>query len=105
MPPRVSQRVTIMSDDFKNAPRTIGEIRAERDDDAGAWSARDALIKLLRDIDDGKINVKSCVIVYRPDDDNQTLYLRASDSFVKDIGMLEAAKFQLFSQMGDAPNE
>ncbi len=41
-------------DDFSNHPRTIGELRTERDDKSRNWTVRDMLISLLRDIDSGK---------------------------------------------------
>lgn len=53
-----------MSDDFSDYPRSVKEVRAERADDATAWTPRDALIKLLREIDEG-LSVDALVICYR----------------------------------------
>lgn len=51
-------------DDFANAPRSVTEIRAEREHDARKWTPRDVLINLLRDIDNG-MKIDACVIFYR----------------------------------------
>jgi len=53
-------------DDFSQAPQSISELRASRSESAKDWTARDALIATLRDIDSGKIeDVGPLVIVYR----------------------------------------
>jgi hypothetical protein len=40
-------------DDFKDAPESITEIRANKADKASLWTPRDALISALREIDQG----------------------------------------------------
>lgn len=52
-------------DDFKDAPVSIAEHRAQKAADGSIWTPRDALIELLRDIDSGKIDVKSLFMGYR----------------------------------------
>lgn len=54
-----------MENEFKDAPQTIGELKSDKTSRANAWSMRDVLIGLLRDIDNGKINTDACVIIYR----------------------------------------
>ena len=53
-----------MSDeDFSHHPPTVGELRVEKTERAKDWAPRDVLVQLLRDIDSGKIEVQSLVIV------------------------------------------
>lgn len=51
-------------DDFKEAPVSIGEIKADRSKQAKDWSVRDLLISLLRQIDAGEIEPLKAVLVY-----------------------------------------
>lgn len=46
-----------MTDNFADYPKSIAEIRADREPQGAAiWSCRDALIAALRDIDSGKLD-------------------------------------------------
>lgn len=49
--------------DFKNHPPSIGEIRSDKTHAAADWTPRDALISLLREIDNG-LKVEALVISY-----------------------------------------
>jgi hypothetical protein len=53
-----------MSDDFKDYPPSITELKSERTKDAADWTPRDALICLLREIDSGQTIVTELVIAY-----------------------------------------
>ena len=44
-------------DDFKDAPKSIAEIKADKTENAGLWKPRDVLISLLREIDSGETKV------------------------------------------------
>ena len=43
------------ADSFADAPQSIGELRTEKSQSPTDWSARDALVRLLRGIDSGEI--------------------------------------------------
>ena len=61
---------------FKDYPQTIGEIRSDKTDRASDWAPRDALIDLLRRIDNGT-DVRELVISFAilEDGDLATNYL------------------------------
>lgn len=54
--------------DFSGMPPTITELRADRESRAQSATPRDALITVLRDLDEGKINIRSVYICYYQDD-------------------------------------
>lgn len=54
-----------MVDDFSEHPKSVAEIRSDRSQSASDWSARDALISVLRRIDAGEINAEAVVITVR----------------------------------------
>ena len=68
-----------MIDNFKDYPTTIGEARSDRTDSSSDWTPRDALITLLRRIDNGLV-VSELVISYEEKIEDQyvTHYLTAS---------------------------
>lgn len=52
--------------DFANHPVSIAEARAQKPDDRydpRTWTPRDVLIDMLRDIDSGKLNPQSLIII------------------------------------------
>ncbi len=51
-------------DDFKDVPRTLGEIRSDKSFRGKDWCPRDALIYLLREIDNGRLDPKEMIVVY-----------------------------------------
>lgn len=53
-----------MNDDFKKHPQSITELRAGKAEDGSKWTPRDALINLLRDIDNG-LDVDMLLVGYR----------------------------------------
>ena len=55
--------MTDLPEDFSNHPKSVGEIRFERDRSAGSWSPRDVLINALRDLDSGTIKPDALVVV------------------------------------------
>jgi hypothetical protein len=54
-----------MTDSFADHPPSIGEIRADKTDRAADWIPRDILISLLREIDDGTLDVDAMVVLFR----------------------------------------
>lgn len=51
--------------DFAEHPRSLGEVKANRDHDATQWSPRDVLIYMLREIDARKIEPTALVVSYQ----------------------------------------
>ena len=55
-----------MTDDFSDAPISIGEIRGYKTGEVNAWTPRDILIRALRRIDSGEVvDCDAMVISYR----------------------------------------
>lgn len=54
-----------MTDDFKNYPKSITEIKSDKSNKASDWTPRDALIDVLRMIDSGKLSPTSLIVCYR----------------------------------------
>lgn len=82
-----------MTEDFSNAPLTIGELRGEKTGEAKDWAPRDILISYLRAIDAGEIKPDSLLIVWAGDDRHGWKYstgLRLETA----IGLLEMAKIE-----------
>lgn len=52
-----------MTDNYANHPPSISEIRSDKSMMAADWTPRDALISVLREIDEG-LNVEALVISY-----------------------------------------
>lgn len=83
---------------FANAPITIGEARAQRAGSAAAWSPRDVLVQLLREIDSGDLKPSAMVVsmaVPQPDGTMAHSYRNACpDNFVA-LGLLARAAHRL----------
>jgi hypothetical protein len=82
--------------DFADAPRTLGEVRADKTRKAHDWSPRDMLVQLLREIDSGTVATEHMVIVMRvPNDDGkpgfQTDARRAGGDCLIALGLLTMA--------------
>lgn len=90
-----------MIDDFSDHPKSIGELRSERDDNMSAWSARDVLISVLRDIDSGVITgVETLVVSFRCDGDGddgakKTSHAKSAPDIHQAISVLELTKFDI----------
>jgi hypothetical protein len=85
---------------FANHPKSIGEIKAERDEDSRTWAPRDALISLLREIDSGLTKPTDLVICYierDPEDGGATKsrYLNATSDLPTALGLLNRIQFRL----------
>ena len=50
---------------FKDHPKSVGELKSDKTTNAKDWEPRDALISLLRDIDDGTREVDGLIVIYR----------------------------------------
>lgn len=77
-------------DSFKDAPVSLAEKRADKEKNASLWTPRDALVSLLRDIDQG-MNVDLCVISYRVSDtESQPHEYRSHYSLAGGTGLHDA---------------
>jgi hypothetical protein len=79
-------------ENFSNAPISLTEVKAHKERSSEPWTARDALVSLLRDIDAGKVKPSSIIIVYdmfnEKNNGSTTFYVAAVRGFHKAIGML-----------------
>lgn len=86
-------------DSFKGHPKSIAEVKADRSDDGSLWSPRDALIALLREIDEGR-DVSHMVILFDTSEETGEGRTRRSVSYRcagprsrhEAVGLVEAAK-------------
>ena len=86
-------------DDFSNHPPTVSELRAERSEDGALWKPRDALIALLRRIDNGE-DVDALVVCWRTRHEGQRdtghFYQAMQDPFVT-LGLLANTIYKMQS--------
>lgn len=83
-----------MSDDFKNHPVSLTEVRAHRTRRASDWTPRDVLIDLLRQIDSGEANPEALVVCHSEFDDeglSTTSYSVSSPNMLVTLGMMARA--------------
>lgn len=83
---------------FADAPTTIGEARAQRDQSAAKWSPRDLLISLLREIDSGETKISALVVSYAVEHDDGALshgYRNACPDNFTALGLLARAGHRL----------
>ena len=76
---------------FKDHPASVTELRATRNSDGTEWTPRDALISMLRKIDEG-LDVDSLIITYKyhkdPDDTGYVSSCTAAPDAFTALGML-----------------
>lgn len=80
--------------DYAQHPMSITEARADKSSSAADWKPRDALIKLLREIDSGETNVDVVVVAYRfvnDDGSHSAGYLNASPEEDVALGVVTRA--------------
>ena len=80
-------------DDFKDYPQTIGEIRSDQTQLASDWTPREALIDLLRQIDNG-LDVPGIVISYtvkEEEDKRYTKYIASTQTHNEALAILTRA--------------
>ena len=89
----------MLLENYSNAPLSIAEIRATKERSAEPWTPRDALISILRDIDSGRLDPVSIVIVFdtmpepKHDSSSSTYYVAAVRGFHKALGLLTHARY------------
>lgn len=87
-----------MTDDFADYPVSVSEARADREDDCRLRSPRDALISVLRDIDEDKVAPDALICIYRErgdDGSTQTHFAAASPDIHTSLGLLTRGQFRL----------
>lgn len=85
-------------DDFKNAPQSITELRANKSANGSIWTPRDALISLLREIDNG-LDVDMLIVGYRYQNETDKkdnaytyMYHQATPDMLTALGLLDMTK-------------
>lgn len=89
---------------FAAYPKSIGELRSDKDDSAAKWAPRDLLIHVLRQIDEGKIAPDAMVIAWRKgvtdSGEADASYLNASPDIFTSIGLFEYGKMRIMENRG-----
>lgn len=81
-----------MSDNYKDHPKSITEIKANKERDGSLWTPRDALINILRDIDEGR-KIDNLVICFSEEidyDNKYTQYASSCKDYYTQIGLITA---------------
>lgn len=86
-----------MTEDFSKYPTTIGE--AKKTDNAADWTPRDALINVLRDIDEGVIKPTALVVSYYDSNSDKSGFRNASPNLTTTMGMLEMTKINAIGRI------
>lgn len=87
-----------MTDNFANYPVSTSEVRANREEDCRLWTPRDALISILRDIDEGSVKPDALICIYRERGDDgsmRTHFAAASPDIHTSLGLLTRGQFKL----------
>lgn len=92
---------TMTHDDFSNEPKTITELRAEKQHNGNLATPRDALIGMLRDLDSGKIAAETIYICYRESPKNGEYHKRGFrrggvGGWQEDLALLEGARLDIW---------
>lgn len=85
------------TDNYANYPLSLADVRSDRSRNSMDWTPRDALIDLLRDIDSGKFDPKSMLIVHKVLDGEQYVLGTTSagvSSIHEGVGMLMEAAYK-----------
>jgi len=83
-----------VTEDFSKAPKTIGELRAHKSQNAKDWTPRDALISVLRQIDSGEIKLDDVMILAVeafPDGGDRIVVTSNTDTRTRQCGILARA--------------
>ena len=84
-------------EDFSNHPASLAEVRADREVDGKLWSPRDVLIKLLRDIDSGKIKPDVLVVAYSEvvNDKREGHFWQSTTDGMLSLGLMQSTIFKM----------
>ena len=81
---------------YADAPKSVGEARARKERDASKWTPRDALVSLLRDIDNGMV-IDGLVMFYHRPEDNETFFSAATKTKREALGLVELGKHYMLN--------
>lgn len=88
-------------DNYSNYPPSTTEIQADRENNGSKLTARDALIMVLREIDSGRVNPRSLIVVYgdvnNEDGSSPFGYVQATAGATIAVGLLQRAAFTINS--------
>jgi hypothetical protein len=88
-----------MMDNFADAPMSIDEFKANREDDASLMKPRSVLVELLRGIDSGEINPTVIVVCHCEIDENGNVrdinWNSASPNCLLSIGLLDRVRYMI----------
>ncbi len=86
-------------DSYTNHPHSVNELRALRSGNAADWTPREALIRVLRSIDDGKIKPDAVVVCLREKVDGgfHTSFSAACPDSGVMLALLEQTKFRIWT--------
>ena len=93
-------------DDFSNAPKTITELKGEKQKDGNITTPRDALVTVLRDLDSGQVNIEQLYICYKThEDENKRSEIGFSrggvGSWRDDLALLECLRMDIWAWAKD----
>ncbi len=89
-----------MTESFKDYPKSIAEIQSDRNGDASAWSPRDVLISMLREIDNQDVAADSLVVCFREKSDGggyKTGFRSSGPDIHTVLGLLRLVEHKLLS--------
>lgn len=78
-----------MTDDYRDHPKSLNEVKAEKSHNGAKWTPRDALISLLREIDNG-LDIEMLIVGYRyksDKDTNEYRYHQSTPNLLTAIGL------------------
>ena len=87
---------------FKDHPKSLNEARSDKSQNAKDWTPRDALIALLRDIDNKSEDIDALVIAFRRKGQTgkrSAGFYNASPDGIVSLGLLEGAKIWMCEQL------
>lgn len=86
-----------MTDDFIGHPKTIGELRAEKSQNASHWTPRDMLVSMLRAIDEGKLAPNVMVICFSQaeGDESETNWWASSPNPLMTHGVVAKCAYRI----------
>jgi len=78
-----------MSDEYRDYPKSLGEVKSAKSMDSADWTPRECLINMLREIDNG-LNVDLLIISlrYKDGDKSRFRFSQSSNSGIDSVGLL-----------------
>lgn len=85
------------TENFADAPMGLDEVRASRSGEADDLSPRSALVRLLREIDSGRIKPTALALIYQTEDNGIRADYATKERRHATLGMLQTAIFDLLA--------